>query len=96
MWNAIRHIGKRSTTAANNGQSVFLQGSVDGTTYVDIVELIDDIDVGVTHMTQAKWDSNALDGDDLPFKRLKIEYEATSSELDFHAHQFIQIGLTPN
>ena len=96
MWNSVRHIGKRSTTAANNGQSAWLQGSLNKVNWVDITELVDDIDVAVTHMAQAKWDTNALDGDDYPYKRLKFEFEASSSEIDFHPHQFIEVGITPN
>ena len=96
MWNANRHIGKRSTTAANNGQSIILQGSVDKTNWVDIVKLVDDIDIQVTPMTQVAWDSNALDGKDFPFKRLKFEYESTSNQIELHPHQFIQVNITPN
>ena len=106
MWNANRHVPKRSSTAANNGQSIILQGSVDKTNWIDIVKLIDDIDVIDTgsgdvqnYMQQAQWDSNALDGDDFPYKRLKFEFEASvdpADDVDFHPHQFIQVNITPN
>jgi len=106
MWNANRHIPKRSATSTNNGQSIILQGSVDKTNWVDVVKLIDDIDMIDTgsgdvqnYMQQAQWDSNALDGDDFPYKRLKFEFEASgdpNDDVDFHPHQFIQVNITPN
>jgi|2_EtaG_2_1085320.scaffolds.fasta_scaffold25550_1 hypothetical protein len=103
MWNANRHVPKRSTTAANNGQSITIQGSIDKTNWVDVVKLIDDMDMIDTvtldvqnFMQQAQWDSNALDGDDYPYKRLKFEFEASASEVDLHPHQFIQVNITPN
>jgi hypothetical protein len=96
MWNANRHIGKRATTAPNCGQSIILQGSVDGAVWTDIVKLMDDIDTGVTMFTQIHWDSNALDGEDFPFKRLKFEFETGGTEIEYHPHQFIQVNITPN
>lgn len=96
MWNQARHIGKRATTAANSGQSMILQGSSDGTIWTDVVKLMDDIDTGATHITQAHWDSNALDGADLHYKRLKFEFEATSNEIDYHPNQYIQVNIIPN
>ena len=47
-------------------------------------------------MTQVAWDSNALDGNDFPFKRLKFEYESTSNQIELHPDQFIQVNITPN
>ena len=78
MWNSKRHIPKRSTSNPNNGMSMTLQGSVDNVNYYDIVKLIDDIDMvdaaadTDNFMLVAPWDSNALDGDDSPYKRLKF------------------------
>jgi hypothetical protein len=106
MWNANRHIPKRSSTAVNNAHSVVLQGSNDKTNWVDIVSLIDSIDMidivsgdVQDYMQTAHWDSNALDGNDFPYKRLKFEYVASADpddDVDFHLHQFIQINITPS
>ena len=98
MWNGTRHIGKRATSAANTGQSMILQGSSDGTVWTDIITLMDDIDTAdvANPMHNLHWDSNALDGSDLHYKRLKFVFEATSSEIDYHPNQYIQVNITPN
>ena len=103
MWNANRHIPKRSTTAPNNGQSIFLEGSIDKVNWFAIAVLINDIDMGdaVTGDTQnfmqtVHWDSNAVDGDDFPYKRLKFKYESSSNEVEMHPYQFIQVNIIPN
>ena len=103
MWNANRHVAKRSSTNHNNGQTIYLQGSVDKTNWVNIATLIDDMNMTDTgagdvqnFMQTAHWDSNASDGDDFPYKRLKFEFEASSNEVDIHPHQFIQVNIIPN
>ena len=103
MWNANRHVPKRSTAAPNNGQSIFLEGSIDKVNWFSIAVLIDDIDMGdattgdtQNFMQTVHWDSNAADGDDFPYKRLKIKYESSSNEVDIHPHQFIQVNIIPN
>ena len=102
IWNSKRHIPKRSTSNPNNGMSMTLQGSVDNVNYYDIVKLIDDIDMADStadtdnFMSVSLWDSNALDGDDSPYKRLKFEYETGGDTVEFHAAQFIEISITPS
>ena len=79
-----------------------LQGSIDNVNYFDIVKLIDDISVIDTsadtdnNMVVTPWDSNALDGEDSLYKRLKFEYEAGGSTVTFHPMQFIEVSITPN
>jgi len=102
MWNSKRHIPKRSTSNPNNGMSMILQGSVDNVNYNDIVKLVDDIDMADAaadldnFMLVAPWDSNAVDGEDYPYKRLKFEYETGGSTVEFHAAQFIEVSITPS
>ena len=47
-------------------------------------------------MQTVHWDSNAADGDDFPYKRLKFKYEASSNEVEMHPYQFIQVNIIPN
>ena len=103
MWNTNRHVVKRSSTSLNNGQTMYLQGSVDKVNWFNIVTLIDDMNMDdvasgdvQNFMQTVHWDSNAADGDDFPYKRLKIKYESSSNEVDIHPHQFIQVNIIPN
>ena len=102
MWNSKRHVAKRATSAPNAGQSIYLQGSVDNVNYVDIVKLMDDIDIvdvasdTDNFMNIFPWDSNALDGEDLPYKRLKFEFETGGTTIEFHAAQFLEVSITPS
>ena len=102
MWNSNRHVGKRSSLDINNGQSVILEGSENGIDYYEIVKLVDDVDVGTlgSEVLSAKWDSNALDGTDSSFKRLKFEFEAAeggeAATCTMQPFQYIQVGITPN
>jgi len=103
MWNANRHVPKRSTTSLNNGQTIYLQGSVDKVNWFNIAILISDmnmVDMATgdvqNFMQTVHWDSNATDGDDFPYKRLKFAFEASSNEVELHPHQFIQVNIIPN
>ena len=106
MWNANRHVGKRSATSTYNSQSIILQGSSDKVNWVDIATPMDDINMvdGASgdvqnFMQVVHWDSNAIDGHDSRYKRLKILFNASADpadDIDYHVHQYIQINITPN
>lgn len=99
MWNQTRHISKRADVQPNSGQTIYLEGSNDKTNWVTITKLANDIDIIASPMWQVQFDSNAIDGSDLLYKRLRFEYEedaSPSNEMDFQPYQWIQVNITPN
>ena len=95
MWNAARHWPKLNVTGSNWGTTIILQGSVEKVHWFDILKLVDDFEFA--NLNNSTFDSNALDGDDFPYKRIKIEYESDGgSSPILKAHQYIQLVLVPN
>ena len=85
---------KKSNANPSWGTSVHLEGSVDGVNWFQFATLIDDSDdLG---LIQASWDSNALDGEDFPFKRIKVEFETGGTEMTIYDHQYQKMAITPH
>ncbi len=85
---------KRNNTNPSWGTTVYIEGSVDGINWVQFVTLLDDVED--TLPVQASWDSNALDGEDFPFKRIKVEFETGGTEMSIYDHQYQKMAITPH
>ena len=94
LWNSINHVPKRDTNAPSWGNTVYLEGSVDKVNWFVIRTLIDDSETLTKQGVH--FDSNALDGNDGLYKRLKIEYETGGTPCGMSPHQYIQLAITPN
>ena len=92
--NFNKHYPKRSNTNPSWGITLHLEGSVDNVNWFNIQTFLDDTENGVAHVMQ--WDSNALDGNDFPYKRIKVEFETGGTEMTIHNHQWLQLAITPN
>ena len=93
--NLKRHMVKKSSSDINWGATLYLEGSIDKVNWASISKLIDDgDDLGPQ---QVHWDSNALDGNDFPYKRIKISFDATAEdEMTIHPNQWLEMAITPN
>ena len=94
FWNSNRHFVKRDTVAPSWGNTIYLQGSIDKVNWFDIRTLVDD--VGEQEPLGVHFDSDALDGHDGLYKRLKIEFETGGTPVGVFPHQYIQLAITPN
>ena len=93
--NSKEHTIKRDASGTNWGTSLYIEGSIDKVNWFTIRKLIDDSEG--TLMQTVQFDSNALDGHDALYKRIKIEFETgTGSEVGLHPHQFLELAITPN
>tara|TARA_R100000781_G_scaffold114963_1_gene88143 strand:+ start:163 stop:1146 length:984 start_codon:yes stop_codon:yes gene_type:complete len=94
---------KISGGSLNTGISITLQGSTkeSSTRYFDIVKLVDDHDwadtgSGSGPIFHGTFDSNATDGADAEYLRLKVEFEDDGgSSRILHENQFMRITITP-
>ena len=97
-WNGARHTAKQSNDSSSPtsfGVSLWVQGSVDNSNWVNIRQFMDDSDEFMEPHVFT-FDSNALDGHDFPHKRIKIEFETGGSAATMWDHQYIQLAITPN
>ena len=94
LINGDRCTPKKSNSAPSWGTSVHLEGSVDGVNWHNFSTLIDDSDDLL--LIQAPWDSNALDGEDFPLKRIKVEFETGGTAMTIHDHQYQKMAITPH
>ena len=94
LWNSNSHTPKRDTNAPSWGNTIYLEGSIDKVNWFTIRTLIDDSET----LTEqgVHFDSDALDGNDGLYKRLKIEYETGGTPCGMFPHQYIQLAITPN
>ena len=90
-------------TAGNIGITISLEGSVDNTIWTEIFELVDDHDYHDETGSETGrrfysfFDSDANDGANYPYKRLKLTFEnLAGSEKTLLPHQFMDITITPN
>lgn len=88
----------QETVIQNCAIDVSLEGSVNGLEFVEINKIIDDhnwyndgINIAVT------FDSNATDGEDYLYKRLRIVHTegGISSTMDLQPHNWIKMAITP-
>ena len=98
-FNCAPEFPKATETGAENGAiDIILQGSHNGEDFVDIRTMVDEHDwrLDGTHFN-AVFDTNAADGNDLPYKRLKIVNPdmASASSLILQPHNYIQVAITP-
>ena len=94
LINGDRCIAKKSNSNASWGQTIHLEGSVDGVNWFQFATLVDDAED--LYLVQASWDSNALDGEDFPLKRIKVEYETGGSPMTIYDHQYLKMAITPH
>ena len=94
VWNAKRHLPKRDTSATTWGNTIYLEGSVDKVHWFTIRTLIDDAETA--SQMGVHFDSDALDGHDGLYKRLKMEFETGGTPMGVHPHQYIELAITPN
>jgi len=94
LVNGMNFPPKHSNANPSWGTTVYTEGSVDGVNWFTSSTLIGDSDL--FGPIQAPFDSNALDGDDFPFKRIKVEFATGGTALDLYDHQYQLMAITPH
>ena len=93
-YNSNRHVHKVSAAAAAWGNTMYMQGSVDKVNWFNIATLVDDY--AHTYPYSAHWNSNAVDGHDFPYKRLKLEFITGGTPVTIQENQWMQLSITPS
>jgi len=94
--NSKKHSVKKDASGTNWGKTLYIEGSIDKVNWFTIRKLINDSEIAHT-VEMVQFDSNAVDGHDALYKRIKIEFETgTGSEIGLHPHQFLELAITPN
>tara|TARA_R100000152_G_C6781283_1_gene215461 strand:- start:3117 stop:4061 length:945 start_codon:yes stop_codon:yes gene_type:complete len=91
----VRDIIPKRRSGTNWGLTIHLEGSVDKVNWKEMYQLTSDTEVAGRF--PVAFDSNALDGYDMPYKRLKLEFPTGSgSSVEMFPYQYTQLAIVPN